>query len=113
MHVRLQSLYRDEERYRASYLGEFAGHHSLGDAGIIDDDGYVHVLARTDDVINVAGHRLSTGHLEQCLSAHPAVAEAAVVGADDALKGQVPIDINGEVRSCRPIIGGVCPYDPG
>lgn len=75
----MQTLYRDETRFVNSYLSEFDGYHSLGDAGIVDDDGYVHVMARTDDVINVAGHRLSTGQIEEILSAHPSVAECAVV----------------------------------
>ena len=89
----MQTLHGNEERFISAYRREFPGYHSLGDAGVVDGDGYIHVLARTDDVINVAGHRLSTGALEECLSSHPSVAECAVVGADDALKGQVPVGL--------------------
>lgn len=86
----LQTLWRDDARYVASYLAAFDGYYLSGDGGYIDDDGYVYVMGRTDDVINVAGHRLSTGAIEGVLAAHPAVAECAVIGAADALKGQVP-----------------------
>lgn len=127
----MQTLYRDDHRFVAAYRTEFEGFHSLGDAGIIDEDGYsirtarlqpwtncpshhlcfvpcvlsesalrapvcgltVSVLARTDDVINVAGHRLSTGALEQVVASHATVAECAVIGAHDALKGQVPVGL--------------------
>ena len=86
----LQTLWRDDERYVASYLSAYDGYYLSGDGGYVDDDGYVYVMGRTDDVINVAGHRLSTGAIEGVLAAHPAVAECAVIGAADPLKGQVP-----------------------
>lgn len=86
----LQTLWRDDARYVASYLSAFDGYYLSGDGGYVDDDGYVYVMGRTDDVINVAGHRLSTGAIEGVLAAHPAVAECAVIGAADPLKGQVP-----------------------
>jgi len=85
------SLWNAHERYVKSYFASFPGYYETGDAGLIDEDGYVFVMARTDDIINVAGHRLSTGAMEEVLAAHPDVAECAVVGAADALKGQVPL----------------------
>ncbi|MDH0126848.1 AMP-binding protein [Brucella intermedia GD04153] len=87
----LPGLWNAEARFRKSYLNYFPGFYETGDAGMIDEDGYVHVMARTDDVINVAGHRLSTGAMEEVLAAHPAVAECAVVGVADSLKGQMPL----------------------
>ncbi|WP_018500358.1 AMP-binding protein [Parafrankia discariae] len=86
----LPTLWEDDERYIASYLSAFDGYYLTGDGGYVDDDGYVFVLGRTDDVINVAGHRLSAGSMEAVLAAHPAVAECAVVGVTDPFKGQVP-----------------------
>jgi propionyl-CoA synthetase len=86
----LPTLWHDDERYVASYLSAFPGWYLTGDGGYTDEDGYVYVMGRTDDVINVAGHRLSTGSMEAVLAAHPAVAECAVVGVHDELKGQVP-----------------------
>jgi propionyl-CoA synthetase len=86
----LPTLWHDDERYMASYLTAYDGWYLSGDGGYIDDDGYVYVLGRTDDVINVAGHRLSTGSMEAVLAQHPAVAECAVIGVRDQLKGQVP-----------------------
>ncbi|HYU66690.1 MAG TPA: propionyl-CoA synthetase [Jatrophihabitantaceae bacterium] len=86
----LPTLWRDDERYVASYLTAFDGYYLTGDGGYVDGDGYLYVMGRTDDVINVAGHRLSTGSMEAVLAQHPAVAECAVIGAADALKGQVP-----------------------
>jgi propionyl-CoA synthetase len=86
----LPTLWKDDERYVESYLSTFPGFYVSGDGGHVDADGYVYVMGRTDDVINVAGHRLSTGSMEAVLSAHPAVAECAVVGVADSLKGQVP-----------------------
>src|SRR5262249_15030437 len=77
--------------YQDSYLSEFPGFYKTGDAGFIDEDGYVFIMTRTDDVINVAGHRLSTGAIEEVLASHPDVAECAVVGVADSLKGQVPL----------------------
>ena len=85
------TLWNAKERYTKSYLANFPGYYETGDAGIIDADGYVHVMARTDDIINVAGHRLSTGAMEEVLAAHPDVAECAVIGVADSLKGQLPV----------------------
>ncbi|MFA5538912.1 MAG: propionyl-CoA synthetase [Gemmobacter sp.] len=87
----LPGLWNAEERFRKSYLDHFPGYYETGDAGYIDDDGYLYIMARTDDVINVAGHRLSTGAMEEVLAAHPDVAECAVIGVADDLKGQVPM----------------------
>ncbi len=87
----LPTLWNAEERYRKSYLTTFPGHYETGDAGMKDEDGYLWIMARTDDVINVAGHRLSTGAMEEVLASHPDVAECAVIGAADTLKGQVPV----------------------
>ncbi|WP_255615295.1 MULTISPECIES: propionyl-CoA synthetase [unclassified Saccharopolyspora] len=86
----LTTLWNDDERYVSSYLSEHPGYYATGDGGHIDDDGYVFIMGRTDDVINVAGHRLSTGTMEEALAAHPAVAECAVIGVADPLKGQLP-----------------------
>ncbi len=87
----LPTLWNAEERFKKSYLNTFAGYYETGDAGMIDEDGYLYIMARTDDVINVAGHRLSTGAMEEVLANHPDVAECAVIGASDELKGQLPI----------------------
>ncbi|MBC58575.1 MAG: propionyl-CoA synthetase [Confluentimicrobium sp.] len=87
----LQTLWNAEDRFRKSYLEHFPGYYETGDAGYLDDDGYLYIMARTDDVINVAGHRLSTGAMEEVLAAHPDVAECAVIGVADALKGQLPL----------------------
>ena len=87
----LPTLWNADERYIESYLAEFPGYYKTADAGFIDDDGYVFVMARTDDIINVAGHRLSTGAMEEVLAAHPDVAECAVIGVADEIKGQVPL----------------------
>jgi propionyl-CoA synthetase len=86
----LPTLWQDDERFVRSYLSAFPGNYLTGDGGRFDDDGYLYVMGRTDDVINVAGHRLSTGAMEEVLAAHPAVAECAVIGVDDPLKGQRP-----------------------
>ncbi|MBA2641193.1 MAG: propionyl-CoA synthetase [Nocardioidaceae bacterium] len=86
----LPTLWGDDDRYVASYLSAFDGYYLSGDSGYVDEDGYVYVMGRTDDVINVAGHRLSTGVIEGVLSQHPAVAECAVIGVADETKGQVP-----------------------
>jgi propionyl-CoA synthetase len=86
----LPTLWRDDERYVSSYLSRFPGFYLSGDGGHVDGDGYLFVMGRMDDVINVAGHRLSTGAMEEVLAGHPAVAECAVIGVADALKGQVP-----------------------
>jgi propionyl-CoA synthetase len=87
----LLTLYNADERFKQAYLDAFPGCYQTADAGYIDDDGYVYVMARTDDIINTAGHRLSTGAMEEVLTAHPDVAECAVIGVADALKGQVPL----------------------
>jgi propionyl-CoA synthetase len=87
----LPTLWNADDRFRASYLAAFPGYYETGDAGMIDEDGYLWIMARTDDVINVAGHRLSTGAMEEVLASHPDVAECAVVGVADALKGQMPM----------------------
>jgi len=86
----LPTLWEDDERYVSSYLSTFDGYYVSGDGGFVDQDGYLYVMGRTDDVINVAGHRLSTGSMEAVISAHPAVAECAVIGVADEMKGQVP-----------------------
>ncbi len=86
----LPTLWGDDDRYIEAYLSRYEGYYLTGDAGYLDPDGYLFVMGRTDDVINVAGHRLSTGAIEAVLAAHPAVAECAVIGVHDALKGQLP-----------------------
>ncbi len=87
----LATLWNAEDRFRKSYLTQFPGYYETGDAGFIDEDGYLYIMARTDDVINVAGHRLSTGAMEEVLASHPDVAECAVIGVADELKGQSPL----------------------
>lgn len=87
----LPTLWNAEERFRKSYLNTFPGYYETGDAGMKDSDGYLYIMARTDDVINVAGHRLSTGGMEEVLASHPDVAECAVIGVADDLKGQLPL----------------------
>ena len=87
----LPGLWNAEDRFRKSYLDTFPGYYETGDAGFIDEDGYIFVMSRTDDVINVAGHRLSTGAIEEVLAAHDDVAECAVIGAADPMKGQLPV----------------------
>jgi propionyl-CoA synthetase len=87
----LPTLWNNDDGFLKSYLEEFPGFYKTADAGYIDDDGYVFVMSRTDDIINVAGHRLSTGGMEEVLADHPDVAECAVLGVDDKLKGQIPI----------------------
>jgi propionyl-CoA synthetase len=86
----LPTLWHDEERFVSSYLSQHEGSYVTGDGGFRDSDGYLYVMGRIDDVINVAGHRLSTGAMEEVLAGHPAVAECAVIGVNDSLKGQVP-----------------------
>ncbi|WP_204113787.1 propionate-CoA ligase PrpE [Shimia biformata] len=87
----LPTLWNAEDRFKKSYLTTFPGYYETGDAGMMDEDGYVYIMARTDDVINVAGHRLSTGAMEEVLAGHPDVAECAVIGVTDQLKGQMPV----------------------
>jgi len=87
----LPTLWKDDEGYRRAYLSQYPGWYLTGDGGFKDADGYVWIMGRTDDVINVAGHRLSTGAMEEVLASHPDVAECAVVGVNDQLKGEVPV----------------------
>ncbi|KAG0177120.1 hypothetical protein DFQ29_005207 [Apophysomyces sp. BC1021] len=87
------SLWKNEDGYKSSYFDKYPGYYDTGDAGMIDDEGYVHVMSRTDDIINVAGHRLSTGSIEEILTTHPMVAECCVVPLPDRLKGHVPLGI--------------------
>jgi propionyl-CoA synthetase len=105
----LPTLWNNDDGYIKAYLEEFPGYYKTADAGFIDEDGYVFVMSRTDDIINVAGHRLSTGAMEEVLADHPDVAECAVLGVDDKLKGQVPIGFlvlnAGVTRSPEEIIG--------
>jgi propionyl-CoA synthetase len=87
------TLWNADERWRETYLSEYTGYYQTADAGYIDENGYVFVMARTDDIINVAGHRLSTGAMEEVLASHPDVAECAVIGVADELKGQLPLGL--------------------
>lgn len=87
------SIWNNNDRYVSSYLEAFPGYYHTGDGGYKDDDGYIYITGRTDDVINVSGHRLSTGEMEEVVSAHPAVAECAVIGMNDELKGQLPVGL--------------------
>ena len=89
----LPTLWHNEQGFRDAYLARYPGYYLTGDAGMVDADGYVWVMSRIDDVINVAGHRLSTGAIEEVLASHPDVAECAVIGAADALKGQLPVGL--------------------
>ncbi|QND50936.1 propionyl-CoA synthetase [Phyllobacterium sp. 628] len=86
----LPTLWNADQRFRDAYMAEFPGYYKTADAGIVDEDGYIYIMSRTDDIINVAGHRLSTGSMEEVLSSHPDVAECAVIGIADQVKGQVP-----------------------
>ena len=86
-------LWNATERYRKAYLDRFPGYYETGDAGYIDDEGYIYIMSRTDDIINVAGHRLSTGAIEEVLASHPDIAECAVFGVADELKGQRPVGL--------------------
>ncbi len=107
----LPTLWNAGERFRTSYLDRFPGYYETGDSGMIDGDGYLYIMARTDDVINVAGHRLSTGAIEEALAGHPDVAECAVIGVADPLKGQVPLGflcLNSGVERDRDAIVGEC-----
>jgi propionyl-CoA synthetase len=107
----LPTLWQDDQRFLESYMNPFPGYYLTGDGGYMDEEGYVFVMGRVDDVINVAGHRLSTGGMEEVLSRHPDVAECAVVGAGDNLKGQVPVGFvvlkSGVTRSPDDIIAEI------
>ena len=87
----LLTLWNADQRYIDAYLEEYPGYYKTADAGMFDEDGYISIMARTDDIINVAGHRLSTGGMEEVLSSHPDVAECAVIGVEDQMKGQLPL----------------------
>jgi len=87
------TLWKKDEHFVKSYMSVFPGYYNSGDAGMIDSDGYVHIMGRTDDIINVAGHRLSTGGMEEVVAQHPAVAECAIIAAADALKGELPVGL--------------------
>lgn len=89
----LLTVWGDDERFHKSYLAPIPGFYSSGDGGFVDEDGYVFIMGRTDDVINVAGHRLSTGEMEEVVASHPAIAECCVVGAHDDMRGQVPVGL--------------------
>jgi propionyl-CoA synthetase len=89
----LQGIWGNAERFREGYLKHFPGYYQSGDAGMIDSDGYLFIMGRTDDIINVAGHRLSTGEMEEVVGSHPAVAECAVIGVADELKGELPLGL--------------------
>lgn len=89
----LAALWRNEKRFISSYMATFPGYYETSDGGYIDEDGYVFVMGRMDDVINIAGHRLSTGAMEEVIATHPDVAECAVIGTDDQLKGQLPLGL--------------------
>jgi propionyl-CoA synthetase len=121
----LTGLWRDDQRYQDEYLSTYPGHYVTGDSGYFDEDGYVYILGRSDDMINVAGHRLSTGAMEAVLCAHQAVAECAVIGVPDELKGQRPrgyvvlkagVEVDGEqlraqlVHSVREEIGAIAAF---
>ena len=107
----LPTLWNNDDGFVDSYLSAFPGFYASGDAGYVDEDGYVFVMSRTDDIINVAGHRLSTGGMEEVLASHPDVAECAVVGAADALKGELPLGLivlqAGAARSPDEVAGDV------
>ena len=89
----LTGVWRDQKRFHSAYMAAFPGYYLTGDGGYFDEQGYLFIMGRTDDVINVAGHRLSTGEMEEVVGAHPAVAECAVIGIHDDLKGQLPIGL--------------------
>lgn len=89
----LPTVWRNHDRFESGYLSQFPGYYVSGDGGYLDDDGYLFIMGRIDDVINVAGHRLSTGEMEEIVGGHPAIAECAVVGIHDELKGQLPLGL--------------------
>ena len=108
----LTTIWGANNTFIEKYLTRFPGYYETGDAGYLDDDGYIYIMARTDDIINVAGHRLSTGQIEEVISEHPDVAECAVIGINDELKGQIPISLvclypdtqNSETKICEEIV---------
>jgi len=104
----LLGIWRDQDRFRQAYLATHPGYYLTGDGGYLDAEGNVFVMGRTDDVINVAGHRLSTGEMEEIVAAHPAVAECAVFGVDDELKGEVPLGLVVLKDGCRQSDAEVC-----
>ncbi|QKK02979.1 MAG: propionyl-CoA synthetase [Pseudomonadota bacterium] len=104
----LLGIWRDPDRFRQAYLATYPGYYLTGDGGYLDAEGNVFVMGRTDDVINVAGHRLSTGEMEEIVAAHPAVAECAVFGVDDELKGEVPLGLVVLKDGCRQSDAEVC-----
>jgi propionyl-CoA synthetase len=89
----MPTLWHNDEGFKNAYLSRYPGYYETADAGFVDPDGYLFVMARTDDILNVAGHRLSTGGMEEILASHPDVAECAVIGVSDPLKGQVPVGL--------------------
>ena len=89
----MATLWRNEKRFVDSYMATFPGYYETSDGGFIDEDGYVYVMGRVDDVINIAGHRLSTGAMEEVISTHPDIAECAVIGTHDQLKGELPVGL--------------------
>ena len=89
----LPTVWGDHDRFTEAYLSQHQGYYHTGDGGFFDEDGYLFIMGRTDDVINVAGHRLSTGEMEEVVAGHPAVAECAVIGIEDSDKGQVPVGL--------------------
>jgi propionyl-CoA synthetase len=105
----LASLWRDEEKFKKSYMTTFPGYYETSDGGFIDEDGYIYIMGRVDDVINIAGHRLSTGAMEEVVATHPDVAECAVFGTADQLKGQLPVGLvvlkAGRVRESAELAG--------
>ncbi len=107
----LKTLYRSDDGFQKAYLERFPGYYETADAGHVDDDGYLWIMARTDDIINVAGHRLSTGAIEEVIASHPDVAECAVFGVKDGLKGQVPIGFavlnSGVKRSAAEVVAEI------
>ena len=107
----LLTLWNADQRYIDAYLEEFPGYYKTADAGMFDEDGYIYIMARTDDIINVAGHRLSTGGMEEVLASHPDVAECAVIGVEDQMKGQLPFGFlvlkSGVTRDADDIVSDV------
>ncbi|GMH49958.1 hypothetical protein TrVE_jg831 [Triparma verrucosa] len=97
----MTTLYNNNERYKKSYLETFPGYYDAGDAGMLDENGYIHIMERTDDAINVAGHRISTGLLEETVLRHPNIPECAVIGVNDSLKGVVPVALFVVSGNCK------------